>query len=615
LQKQAAEVYEKRKQDFSQKLAEARKKLANLAQLRLLIFLLAAFLAGYSIYSNRGEYALYALVPILFFLFLVIIYQRLVKNTAYLENMVNINQTSLQRLAWQWPNFLEKGEQYAQPEHPYSTDLNIFGRGSLFQYINSTVTFDGEKALTDLLKGQEDPASIGERQESVKELSGALAWRQHFQATGMEAEVKKENTAELIAWAKDQQVGVVFPDLLLLLPGITLLLFLLYYLQYLPLPLPLALVAIQFGILLYTRKKIHHEFDRTQMAADRLKQYAAVLKCIEDANFKSSRLRRLQESLSGDHRTASLKIKALAGIVELTQFRYSQPIVYFPVNTVLLWDLFTAKKLAAWKNSSGTFLETWINVISEVEVLACLAGLAHDNPGWAYPEITADSPYFIASSLGHPLIKPEHRVCNDVTLSLPGTALIITGSNMSGKSTLLRTVGLNLVLAYAGAPVCAAAMKAAYLPIYSKMQVTDDLSQGVSTYYAELTRIKMVIDAARSGESIIYLLDEIFKGTNSKDRILGTKAIIRMLSDLPSLGMLTTHDLELAALADENPRLIKNYHFDDQIENDKISFDYKLKTGVSTSTNAIALMKMVGIDVDEVEAGGPAKETQGDQYK
>jgi len=601
LQKQVAEVYEKREQEFSQKLAEARKKLANLAQLRLLVFLLAAFLAGYSIYSNRVEYALYALAPILTFIFLVIIYRRLVNSTTYLENMVNINQSGLQRLSWQWPDFLEKGEQYAQPEHPYSKDLNIFGRGSLFQYINSTVTFGGEEALTNLLKGQEDPASIGERQESVKELSEALPWRQHFQATGMEAEVKKENPAELIAWAQEKQAGVNIPNLLLLLPGITLLLFLLYYLEHLPLPLPLALVAIQYGILLATRKKIHREFDRTQMASNRLKQYAAVLKCIEDAKLKSSRLRCLQESLSGDRRTASLQIKALAGIVELTQFRYSQPLVYFPVNTILLWDLFTAKKLATWKNSSGALLETWVDVISEVEVHSCLAGLAHDNPGWVYPEITVGSPYFQASSLGHPLINPEQRICNDVTLPLPGTALVITGSNMSGKSTLLRTVGLNLVLAYAGAPVCAAAMKASHLPIYSKMQVTDDLTQGVSTYYAELTRIKMVIDAARSGESIIYLLDEIFKGTNSKDRILGTEAIIRMLSDLPSLGMLTTHDLELAALADENPRLIKNYHFDDQIDNDKISFDYKLKTGVSTSTNAIALMKMVGINVEEVE--------------
>ena len=599
MQKQAAEVYEKRKQDFSQKLAEARKKLANLAQLRLLIFLLAAFLAGYSIYSNRVEFALYALAPILIFIFLVIIYRRLVKNTTYLENMVNINQTGLQRLSWQWPDFLEKGEQYAQPEHPYSTDLNLFGRGSLFQYINSTVTYGGEKALTDLLNGQQDPASIGERQESVKELSEDLPWRQHFQATGMEAEVKKENPAELIAWAKDRQASAVFPALLLLLPAITLILFLLYYLDYLPLPLPLILVAIQYGILLSTRKKIHHEFDRTQVASDRLKQYASLLKCIESAAFKAPRLRRLQESLSDMNRTASLQIKALAGIVELTQFRYSQPIIYFPVNTILFWDLFTARRLAAWKRSSGVFLEKWLDVVSEFEVYTCLAGLAYNNPDWVYPEVTFDSPYFEASSLGHPLISPENRVCNDVTLPLPGTALIITGSNMSGKTTLLRTVGLNLVLAYAGAPVCATVMKTAYLPIYSKMQVTDDLTQGISTYYAELTRIKMVIDAARSGKAIIYLLDEIFKGTNSKDRILGTKAIIRMLTGLPTLGMLTTHDLELATLADENPRLIKNYHFDDQIENDKINFDYKLKEGVSTSTNAIALMKMVGIDIDE----------------
>ena len=600
MQKQVAEIYKNRKQEFSQKLTETRKKLANLAQLRLLIFLLAAFLAGYSIYSNRGEFALYALVPALLFIILVVIYRRLLNKVAYLENLVNINQASLQRLSWQWHGFIEKGEQYARPEHPYSLDLNIFGRGSLFQYINTTVTLGGEEALADLLKGQTDPASIGERQESIKELSEDLPWRQHFQATGMEAKVKKENPSELVTWAKDQNAGAVFPDLLLLLPVITLLLFFLYYLGYLPLPLPLAFVAVQYGVILSTRKKIHREFDRTQMASARLKQYAAVLQCIEEANFKAPRLRRLQESLSGEHRTASHQIKALASIVELTQFRYTQPILYFPVNTILFWDLFTAKKLAAWKNSSGVFPGNWFNVISEVEVLACLAGLAHDNPGWTYPEVTLDPPYFQASSLGHPLINPEERVCNDVTLPSPGTALIITGSNMSGKSTLLRTIGLNLVLAYTGAPVCAETMKTAYLPIYSKMQVTDDLSQGVSTYYAELTRIKMVIDAAKLGKPIIYLLDEIFKGTNSQDRILGTKAVIRILSGLPTLGLLSTHDLELAALADENPGLIKNYHFDDQIENNQISFEYKLKEGVSTSTNAIALMKMVGIDVEEL---------------
>ncbi len=284
--------------------------------------------------------------------------------------------------------------------------------------------------------------------------------------------------------------------------------------------------------------------------------------------------------------------------MDLTQFRHNHPIIYVPVNTLTFWDLFTAKKLSAWKKSSGASLETWLGVISEFEVQVSLAGLAYDNPGWVYPEITEELPVLHASSLGHPLINPEERICNDLDLPSPGTALIITGSNMSGKSTLLRTVGLNLVLAYAGAPVCAADLKAAFMPIYSKMQVVDDLTQGVSTYYAELTRIKKVIEAARAGEHIIYLLDEIFKGTNSKDRILGTKAVIRMLSSLPTLGLLTTHDLELAVLADENPELVKNYHFDDQIEDNRISFDYKLKPGVSTSTNAIALMKMVGIDVD-----------------
>ena len=599
MQENVVEVYEKREKDFSQELAEARKKLGYLAHLRLITFLLAVSFIGYNIYSGRGEYVLYATSPAVAFIFLVVNYRRLVKSAAYLGNMVAINQKSLQRLAWKWPGFAEKGEQYVSSEHPYSIDLNIFGQGSLFQYINSTVTRGGEEALADSLKGQKDPASIFERQESVKELSEELDWRQRFQAAGMETKIKQENPEELLAWSKDQQAGVNLPDFLLFLPFITALLFLLYYLQHLPLALPIAFTVIQYGIVFLAAKKIHREFDRTQVASDRLKQYAALLKCIEGCSFKSSRLRRLQESLIVGGQAASSRIKALAGIVDLTQFRYNHPILYVPVNTLTFWDLFTVKKLSAWKKSSGASLETWLSVISDFEVQVSLAGLAYDNPGWVYPEITEEPPVLHTSSLGHPLINPEERVCNDLAMPLPGTALIITGSNMSGKSTLLRTVGLNLVLAYTGAPVCASGLKASYMPIYSKMQVVDDLTQGVSTYYAELTRIKMVIEAARSGEQIIYLLDEIFKGTNSKDRILGTKAVIRMLSSLPTLGLLTTHDLELAALADENPEHIKNYHFDDQIENDRISFDYKLKPGVSTSTNAIALMKMVGIDVDK----------------
>ncbi len=598
MQENVTEVYEKREKDFSQELAETRKRLGYLAHLRLITFLLATSLIGYSIFSGRTEFTLYAMSPAVAFILLVINYRRLAKSAAYLENMVAINQRCLQRLAWQWPSFSEKGEQYTSPGHSYSTDLNLFGQGSLFQYINSTVTRGGEEALADLLKGQKDPSSIGERQESVKELSEDLDWRQRFQATGMEKKVRQENPDELLAWSKDQQAGVSFPGFLLFLPFITVLLFLLYYLQHLPLPLPLALTVIQYGIVFSTAKKIHQEFDRTQVASDRLKKYAALLKCIEGGSFKATRLRRLQESVTGGGQAASIQIKALAGIVDLTQFRHNHPIIYVPVNTLTFWDLFTAKKLSAWKKSSGACLETWLSVISEFEVQLSLAGLAYDNPGWVYPEITEAPPSLHASSLGHPLINPEERVCNDLAMPSPGTALIITGSNMSGKSTLLRTVGLNLVLAYAGATVCGAGLKAAFMTIYSKMQVVDDLSQGVSTYYAELTRIKMVIEAARSGEQIIYLLDEIFKGTNSKDRILGTKAVIRMLSSLPTLGLLTTHDLELAALADENPELVKNYHFDDQIESDRINFDYKLKPGVSTSTNAIALMKMVGIDVD-----------------
>lgn len=595
----AGQVYEKRKKIFSQRLADARQKGDRLALLRLLAFLLAAALAGFGFYSGRREFVLYALSPAVAFLLLVIHHLRLKETITYLENMVDINTNSLRRLAWQWDTFSEKGEVHAHPHHPYSIDLNIFGRGSLFQYINSTVTYGGEQALASRLQGQEKPRAIKESQEAVKELVGSLHWRQHFQAKGMGEGKRKENPVRLLAWGKDPGAGAVYLDALLLIPVLTALLFLLYFLQVISLALPLALLAVQAITVLLTEKMVSRSFARTEMASDILKQYAGLLACIEGAGFTSSRLKHLQKTLSQGPHPASRQIKGLAGIVERIKFRHYQPIIYFPVNVATFWDLYTVKKLRTWKRSSGTVLEKWLEVLGEFEVYTSLAGIGFENPDWVYPEITYGEPSFHASCLGHPLIKPEIRVCNDVSLPVPGTALIITGSNMSGKSTFLRTVGINLVLAYAGAPVCATELKTAFLPVFSKMQVVDDLAQGVSTYYAELSRIKMVIEAAKEGKPILYLLDEIFRGTNSRDRILGTKAIIRMLSRLPTLGLVTTHDLELAVLAEANPRLIKNYHFEDQMADSQITFDYRLKPGVSTTTNAVALMKMVGIAVEE----------------
>ncbi len=592
------EVYEKRRKEFSERLAEARQRGDKLALLRLLAFLLAASLAGFGFFSGRQEFLLFALSPAVAFVFLIIHHLRLKETITYLENMVDINTNSLRRLAWEWDSFAEKGEVHADPDHPYSIDLNIFGRGSLYQYINATVTYGGEQALASRLKGQGELLTIKESQEAVQELTGSLHWRQNFQARGM-GDQKKENPGLLLAWAKDHGAGTKFLDALLFIPVVTAILFLLYFLQVISLKLPLTLLAVQAIAVLLTEKMVSRAFARTEIAADLLKRYAALFKSIEGPSYKSPRLKSLQGVLSHGPQTASRRIKGLAGIVERIKFRHYQPIIYFPVNVLIFWDLYTVKKLEAWKRSSGALLEKWLQVLGEFEVFISLAGLAYENSDWIFPEITGGPPTFQACGLGHPLIKPSVRVCNDVSLPSPGTALIITGSNMSGKSTLLRTVGINLVLAYAGAPVCATGFATAFLPVYSKMQVVDDLAQGISTYYAELTRIKIVIEAAKEGKPILYLLDEIFRGTNSKDRILGTKAIIRMLSGLPTLGLVTTHDLELAVLAEANPRLIKNYHFEDQISDGEIKFDYRLKSGVSTSTNAIALMKMVGIHVQE----------------
>jgi DNA mismatch repair ATPase MutS len=252
--------------------------------------------------------------------------------------------------------------------------------------------------------------------------------------------------------------------------------------------------------------------------------------------------------------------------------------------------------LEAWKEQAGRSLNTWLQALGDFEALASLAVIAHDYPNWCIPEVEETPPYLKASQMGHPLLT-EDRVCNDLAILPQAGILLITGSNMSGKSTLLRTAGVNLVLAYAGAPVCAAAFRCSLMRIYTCMRVNDNLEQSISSFYAELLRIKMIVAAAKQAtRPVFFLLDEVFKGTNSQDRHTGAKILIKQLKRLGAVGLVSTHDLELAELAAESKGII-NYHFREYYQNDRIHFDYKLRPGVSTTRNALYLIKLAGIDI------------------
>ncbi|ABO48907.1 DNA mismatch repair protein MutS domain protein [Desulforamulus reducens MI-1] len=591
-------IYQKNKERYEIELDGLKKTDNTFVFSRSVVALSVVGLLLYA-YLKGLSYLYLSTVPLVF-LFLVMVnkHQRVKKQMTQLESLVQINERALLRLCGQWTGFQQRGEEYIASEHPYSGDLNIFGQGSLFQYLNAANLVTGNEALAKLLSAEEPCyEQIRPRQSAIKDLAARLDWRQLLQAMGMGSGYKPEDAIKLWNWAREKPLFLhgKLIYLLWLLPITTLILLILMSQRLVPSYVPLILLILQVILVTASQAIISRKFKDTERSAAELARLSRLLKYIEGEEFQAPLLVELQNRLIQKKQTASQQVKALEKIAALINLRYS--VVYHFINALIFCDLYTLRTLEQWKSQYGTHLEQWFRVIGQFEALSSLATLAHDNPHWAFPEVTKAGPYLTATTLGHPLINAETRVSNDVSLPQPGTVHIITGSNMSGKSTLLRTVGINLVLAYAGAPVCASFLSCSLMSIYTSMRIQDNLEESTSSFYAELKRIKLVIEATRQGKSLIFLLDEIFRGTNSRDRITGARTVIKNLALQPAIGFVTTHDLELSTLENEYPQHIKNYHFTDEIIENKITFDYRLKEGVSQTTNAIALMKMVGIDV------------------
>jgi len=599
LDNQIYETYHLKRAHVAEKLSEVMRQNNRLVLLRPLIFMAAVVLSlAYSFLSAKPIYLFGSGILIILFIIFIAKHNSIKARAQYLEFLVQINDTAIRRLEGKWLDFANTGEHFINHEHRYSADLNIFGQGSLFQYVNAATSIVGEERLAHLLSFQTDLAEIKQRQQAIQELGLRLDWRQHFQATGMLGNLKKTGRLEkLLAWAEDKPVYTnKYISYLLLLPVITLVLAVLGYFHFITPYLWIVPLGFQVLVVAFTAKTAHQTFNKTGSSVSEIQRCSALLACIEPESYDSPLLIELKNTLVKQDNTPSRQIKKLFGIVDRMGLRYSS--IHPVINIAILWDLQTLIKLENWRSGTGRLLREWIEVMAEFEALSSLAVLAYEHPHWTVPQITESAPAIKAVALGHPLIKDEIRVSNNVELPKPGTILLITGSNMSGKSTLLRTVGINLILAYAGAPVCAKEFNCSLMNVYTSIHINDNLEKNISTFYAELQRIKLIIDAAKSGEPVIFMIDEIFKGTNSKDRILGARAVIKSLNELAAIGLVSTHDLELSRLEHESP-LIKNYHFTDQISDREITFDYRLKPGVSKSTNAIALMKIIGIGINQ----------------
>ncbi|TGE19955.1 DNA mismatch repair protein MutS [Hymenobacter elongatus] len=570
------------------------------AWLRVVAFA-ASGAAVWWLFSQRQLGAAFAVVALAYAVFLLLVHwhRKVGYQREHYRLLAQLNQDELSRLQGNLGAF-DPGTRYLDPAHPYTADLDVFGPHSLYQLLNRATSRLGHDWLAGWLLAGAAPTVIAQRQQAVAELAPDVAWQQEWQARARHYPKQDIDPRRFTEWLRQPdffQGKAWLKALLLLLPPLALASVVLWLVGYSARPVLVAVLVL--GSLNAVFRLARGEYFRhSSSMRDAMRAYHDQLAWFEARDWTSPRLRELQATLhtSADHQPASVLIGQLSRITGLFSLRES-PLVAAIFNNILLWDLGCMWLLERWKARLGGHLDAMLEVGAELEALVSLAGFQVANPDYAVPELSPTPLEVTAEELGHPLIFASRRITNDFSTVGAGHTGIITGSNMSGKSTFLRTIGLNMVLAQAGAVVCARRLRLAPAQVYTAMRTQDNLAESTSSFYAELKRLRLLLELTATGQPVFYLLDEILKGTNSRDRHRGAQALIRQLHQRPASGLVSTHDLELAAMAEELPGAVTNYSFNSTIEGDEIRFDYHLTPGQCREFNASKLMQLMGIDV------------------
>ncbi len=579
-----------------QKKLQKRKSIFGILRLGSILAIFSAF---YILWSINKFYALAAAI-LLVIIFIQLIYKDIANKASikHLQFLININNNELAALEGKYYQF-DDGAQFVPHDHFYANDMDIFGRSSLYQLLNRTTSEMGAEKLANWLLFPTSTQHIIERQMAVKELATKNEWTQNLQALGKESSIKKNTLQKIKHWLQEPNLFIQFKHwqwLRFLLPVIICTITLLYAFDiiaentwYLCL-LIFAAIAFQINKVAAT---LHNELSSM---VDDLTTLAESIKAIEIATFASPLLQKLQADLQKQQIAASLKIKRLKKILDRLDLRYNI-VIAIPLNIMLQWTLQQVLDLEKWKKENDDNVQSWFEILAEFEALNSFATLHFNNPAYCFP-ILKDTHFSIAATeLGHPLIHQSKRVNNFINIETAGEIMLVTGSNMAGKSTYLRSIGINSILTMAGAPVCAKSFEISPIQLISSMRIADNLEESTSTFYAELKKLKTVIEKINAGEKVFVLLDEILRGTNSLDRHTGSEALIKQLIKQKAAAILATHDVELAAMEKEYPNNILNYHFDAQVNGEELYFDYKLKDGVCTNMNASLLMKKIGLEI------------------
>ena len=590
------DVYSSRIAARRQELELLEKRGARAGYWRL-VMLAAAALVGWGIVQFHISAWMLA-PPIAAFIALVAWQSKIDRAAQRVRRAVGFHERGLSRVENRWHGSGETGERFLDPHHPYAADLDLFGRASLFELLSTARTRGGEARLASWLKSA---AKIGElhlRHEAVRELQPMLDLREEIAVLGEDIRTGV-NVAQLGQWASAPPspfpVWQRFAAFALSIVAAVTLLWV-FGTGFMDPGARRALIItglIEAALFLAIRERIVTTVAAVNEPARDLDILADLLATLESRRFTSAKLAGLRSGVDVEGRPASRRIARLRRLMELLDSRDN--LALRVIGPLLMWTPQVAMAIEAWRAANGRFISAWLDAVSEMEALSSLANYAWEHPADPFPQFEEGARVFDGEELAHPLIAAERVVTNSVRLSTERTrVLVVSGSNMSGKSTLLRTVGVNAVLALAGAPVRAKRLTLTPVALGASIRTVDSLEEGQSRFMAEILRLKQILELPTPA---LFLLDELLHGTNSHDRAIGSEGLLRALLDRGFIGLVTTHDLSLARVAAELAPAAENVHFEDRLENGLLRFDYKMRPGVVERSNALDLMRAVGLEV------------------
>ena len=590
------EYYQKQIDHYTARLKQIKKRRNLITLAKLLTFGYMIFLIYLLINHSTQPLLLLGIGAILVFIFLTLWDSQIIYRQHLIEELLRINTLESDYLAGNF-SALDQGERFNDPAHPYAHDLDLFGEDSLFQHLNRTVTFSGtQKLVSWLLSLSKDPEVIHSRQQAAEELCAEPEWCQHFRAAGalhptqaLDAVILKSGPTESPFFSKHSTVRLILwiaNTIVIVSWAVT---------SFTPLPFSISLVLslLQLSALALYIKKINAYHQRLNLFLKTISNYLPLVRLIHDQSFRSPYLQKIRHSLFTPESNSMQALTQLHRIQNSLDQR-GNIVIAFILNGLYLKDFHTLLRLDHWRKKYGPDIETWTDVLSEADALISMANYRFNHPAYCLPVICQDR-LLDTEEIGHPLLKSERNVTNDFSIRSLHQIAIVTGANMAGKSTFLRTIGVNLILAQSGNVVCSRYFAFQPMTLFTSMRTTDSLSKDTSYFHAELLRLQQLVNIAQQEDKVFIILDEMLKGTNSVDKLNGSLAFLKRILSYPISGLVATHDLALGELADDFPEHFFNVCFEIVHSGSQITYDYKLHPGISSNMNASILLKQMGL--------------------